>query len=871
MVPAIETPAPPADATGDGEPPFAIVVVHTGLHHRVSGADGAMDDEDDSSHRTRAFHYDIPETLRASVRLGQLVWVPFGKRYLQGIVVGFDHHSPVEQTRPLGQIVDLDPVLSPVHIDLARWISEYYLTPIHQVVLAMLPPGVTQQVDVVVEEAPHAAPGNMTEAQARVLGVIRAGGLLTLQQVARRAKHRGYRAVVDQLVHHGWVTKRVRVRPPSVRPKLVAVVRAVPGAALDDEALERAPRQQQALAYLVARRDRGEEWVALSEAVSRSGAAASAVRALVDKGLAQEGRRQVWRDPLPDGGFVPDEPPTLTPDQEEVWRVIDRDLDEAAGRPFLLQGVTGSGKTEIYLRAVQRVLQQGRSAIVLVPEIALTPQTIRRFGARFPSTLAVWHSRLSLGERYDQWQRMRAGDLCLVVGSRSAIFAPVRDLGLVILDEEHESSYKQGMSPRYHARDVAVHLALQCGATCLLGSATPALESAYRAEQGAWVHLRMPRRVMGHRKVLEQQVQRAGSAGGRYQALLEGPQDALFAELPPVQVVDMRAELRSGNRSIFSAALRRAMDVALAAGEQIILFLNRRGDATFVMCRDCGHVLKCPQCEVPLTYHSAVDDLICHHCNYTTFVPPQCPSCWSGRIKFFGIGTQRVERIVQEQYPQARVVRWDLDTTGGRQGHERLLDRFIRGEADIMVGTQMIAKGLDLPRVTLVGVITADTMINLPELSAGERTFQLLTQVAGRAGRSVLGGRVIIQTYTPHHPAVQAARTHDYDGFYRQEIAFRRKHWYPPLSQLIRLLYVGSSQDGARRHAEGLHRALTLRIARLGIEEIGLIGPTPAFFARLRGKWRWQIIVRGKEPRRLLVDMRLPLGWRIDVDPVSLL
>ena len=313
------------------------------------------------------------------------------------------------------------------------------------------------------------------------------------------------------------------------------------------------------------------------------------------------------------------------------------------------------------------------------------------------------------------------------------------------------------------------------------------------------------------------------------------------------------------------------MEVALAAGEQIILFLNRRGDATFVMCRDCGHVLKCPHCDVPLTYHSAVDDLICHHCNYTTFLPPQCPSCWGGRIRFFGIGTQRVEQLVREEYPNARVVRCDLDTTGGRRDHERILDRFINGEADIMIGTQMIAKGLDLPRVTLVGVITADTMINLPDLRAGERTFQLLTQVAGRAGRSILGGRVIIQTYTPEHPAVQAARTHDYETFYQREIAFRREHWYPPLSQLVRLIYVGRSKDIARRQAERLHRSLTVKIARLGIEDVDLIGPAPAFFSRLRGKWRWHILIRGKDPARLIRDMRLPLGWRIDVDPVSLL
>ncbi|MBM3190280.1 MAG: primosomal protein N', partial [Chloroflexi bacterium] len=639
----------------------------------------------------------------------------------------------------------------------------------------------------------------------------------------------------------------------------------------EGDSLPRAPRQRQALEYLAGRAAGNSDWVPLAEAAEGAGVSPAAFRALAAKGLVELSQRQVWRDPLAGQSFVPVTPPELTPDQEAVWRVIARDLEAPQGRPFLLQGVTGSGKTEIYLRAVQRVLAQGRSAIVLVPEIALTPQTIRRFGARFPATLAVWHSRLSAGERYDQWQRMRSGELRLVVGSRSALFSPVRDLGLIILDEEHESSYKQPRAPRYHARDVALRLTALSGATCLLGSATPALESAYRAERGEWVHLVMPRRVMAHRRALEDQARQLQRVSTRYQALLDGPEEAMYTDLPPVEVVDMRAELRAGNRSIFSRPLKRAMDVALAAGEQIILFLNRRGDATFILCRDCGYVLKCPRCDVPLTYHSAVDDLICHHCNYITFLPPQCPSCWGGRIRFFGLGTQRVERIVNEEYPQARVVRWDLDTTGGKMDHERILDRFIRGEADIMIGTQMIAKGLDLPRVTLVGVITADTMINLPDLRAGERTFQLLTQVAGRAGRSILGGRVIVQTYAPEHPAVQAARTHDYEGFYRREIAFRREHWYPPMSQLVRLIYVGTSEESARRQAERLYRALTLKIARLGLEELGLIGPAPAFFPRLRGKWRWHIVVRGKEPARLLRDMQLPLGWRVDVDPVSLL
>ena len=856
-------------------PLYAVVVVHTPMRRRVTEAADAETTIEGDPHLTRAFHYAVPDRLRDEVRVGQLVWVPFGKRYLQGVIVAFDDASPVAETRDLDQIVDPMPVLSEIQVRLAHWIAEHYLAPIQQVMLAMLPPGVTQGVDVVVEAVPQVEPQKVTAAQGEMLGLLRARGALTLRQIGR-AKVRNYRSVVDQLVRHGWAEKRVRIRPPAVKPKLVRVVRVREGLAPEDCDLARAPSQRKALERLLSYDDGGREWLPLNDVAAESGVSALIVRALVDKGLLELSERQVWRDPLGDRTFVPVRPPRLTPEQAAAWEAVAADLEEPAGRPFLLHGVTGSGKTEIYLRAVARTLAQGRGAIVLVPEIALTPQTIRRFGARFPTTMAVLHSRLTAGERYDQWRRLRAGDLRLVVGSRSAVFAPIHDLGLIVMDEEHEPAYKQESTPHYHAREVAAQLAGMCGATCILGSATPDLTSAYRAERGEYVRLVLPQRVMGHRRVVEDQATRLRAASTRYHEFLdvEGerePSDTLYTELPPVEVVDLRAELRAGNTGIFSRSLQRAIEVALAAGEQIILFLNRRGTATFVNCRDCGHVLQCPRCDLPLTYHSAVDDLICHHCNHTTFLPPQCPSCWSGRIKFFGIGTQRVEEEVRKAYPQATAVRWDLDTTGGRMAHERILDRFVSGEADIMIGTQMVAKGLDLPRVTLVGVITADTMINLPDYRAGERTFQLLTQVAGRAGRSVLGGKVIIQTYTPHHPAVQAASRHDFEGFYQHEIAFRREHWYPPVSQLLRLLYVHKSEDRARRQAERLHRMLTLKIARLGLPEIDLIGPAPAFFARLRGQYRWQIVVRGTDPAQLVRDTRLPIGWRVDVDPVSLL
>jgi primosomal protein N' (replication factor Y) (superfamily II helicase) len=851
-------------------PRYAVVIVQTPLQRKVTSYPGATPDREDTNYLARAFHYHVPDTMRAQICVGQLVWVPFHGQHLQGIIIAIDDHSPVEKTLDIGQIVDLDPVLSPAHIALAQWISEYYLAPIQRVVQTMLPPGVTQGVDVRVEIVPDLCPEGATAAQEQLLEQLRRRGALSLQQIARLTPERDWRAVASQLVTHGWASKRAVPRSPGAKPKTEPVIRLPIGADPTDAAL-RGSQRQQALRYLLARGEARHEWLPLKVAATESGVGAEVFRILAQKGWVELSQRQVWRDPFEGQTFVPTTPPRMTPAQEEAWRVIAADLEQPAGRPFLLRGVTGSGKTEIYLRATQRVLAQGRSVIILVPEIALTPQTIRRFGARFPTTLAVMHSHLTPGERYDQWRQLRAGDLRLVIGSRSAIFAPLRNLGLIVLDEEHEGSYKQDQTPHYHAREVAVRLAKLVGATCILGSATPDLESTYRVERGEYECLCMPQRVLGHRHIVEEQATQLHLAQEHYHPLDPVLEETLYAELPPVEVVDMRAELRMGNKSVFSRSLQKGIEVALASHEQIILFLNRRGTASFVMCRDCGHVLKCPRCELPLTYHSAVDDLICHHCNYKTFVPPQCPSCWSGRIKFFGLGTQRIEELVHEAYPQARAVRWDLDTTGGKLAHEQLLDQFIRGEADIMIGTQMIAKGLDLPKVTLVGVIAADTMLNLPDYRSAERTFQLLTQVAGRAGRSILGGKVVIQTYMPQHPAIQAASKHDYDAFYRQEIAGRRQLWYPPLSRLIQLVYSDSNEDKARREVERLHRVLTLKIAREGLPEVNLIGPAPAFFARLRGKSRWQLLIRGTDPHALVRDTRLALGWQVVVDPVSLL
>ena len=637
-----------------------------------------------------------------------------------------------------------------------------------------------------------------------------------------------------------------------------------------------------------------DEAVWVSWVYAETGCDLDDLRALENLGLVELSEREMWRDPLAGKEFVPHVPPRLTPDQETVWRTIEAGLlspspnsqstnSQSTHLPitnlpltspptYLLHGVTGSGKTEIYLRAVETTLNQGRQAIVLVPEISLTPQTIRRFAARFPGRLTVLHSHLSLGERYDTWRRIRAGLVDLVIGPRSALFAPLPRLGLIILDEEHSDSYKQERSPCYHARDVARHLARLTGAVLILGSATPDVVTYYRARRGEYTLLELPQRIMAHRRRVQEQQARYHVRRVRYRPLSRDYADVTYTDLPPVQVVDLRQELRAGNRHIFSRALQSAMHEALAQGEQIILFLNRRGAATFVLCRDCGHVLKCPRCDVPLTYHTDQEELICHHCDYREPIPRICPQCGGPRIRYFGLGTQRVEKAVHELFPQARTLRWDLDTTGGKWAHEALLTHFINHEADVLIGTQMIAKGLDLPLVTLVGVVSADTALHLPDYRAGERTFQLLTQVAGRAGRGLKGGQVIVQTYNPEHYAIRYAARHDYRGFYDEELRFRQRMGYPPFGRLVRLLYRHSRFHRCREEARYLSYDLRERLVHLDLEgEIDLIGPAPCFLSRLRGKYRWQIVVRGRDPLLLLRGMALPPGWQVDVDPVNLL
>lgn len=608
----------------------------------------------------------------------------------------------------------------------------------------------------------------------------------------------------------------------------------------------------------------------MPEALKASGAGRSAINRLLKARALELREEQVWRDSLRDFDFVPDSPPKLTPDQQKAWDAILPHLRRGGPARFLLHGVTGSGKTEIYLRAIAETLRQGKSAILLVPEIALTPQTVRRVSERFPGQVALVHGSLPAGERYDSWRRARAGELSVIVGTRSALFTPLPNLGLIVLDEEHDASYKQSpwmMEPHYHARAAAEYLAEINRGALILGSATPDLATWYRAGRGRYTYLHLPERIMGHRRRIQQQAQRLG-VQARYQ---EDQADAVAIPLPPVSIVDMRAELRAGNTSMFSRDLQRALADALERGEQAMLLLNRRGQATYVFCRDCGAALECVRCDSPMTHHRVDRLLRCHHCGNSQAPPQACPACGSARIRYFGAGTQQVDGVLGALFPAARSLRWDIDSASSPKTHFEILDRFIRREADVLIGTQMIAKGLDLPLVTLVGVVSADIGLALPDYRAGERVFQLLTQVAGRAGRGVLGGKVILQTYQPEHYVIQAAARHDYGGFAERESRYRQELGYPPYRRLARIVFSYSKAETARQQAEFAAARLRQILRERALTGATIIGPAPCFYTRVDRQYRWHLLLRGPDPRAALQDLAPQPGWRIDIDPVSVL
>ncbi len=874
----------------------------------------------------KTFSYSVPEGME--VRPGHAVQVPFGPRQLPGFVFALAQVPGYPETRPITRVVGEEPWLSPQQLSLARWISETYRSPLYSAAVPMVPPGFRQKVQAVYVPLQQPSPillEGLDERQRTVLDYLTRQGTAGQGELQSRFRKREADIALGQLTRKGLVKRTWVWRRPTVQPKLVRTARlAVPreralealqaaarplperqrqvlGAVLEagDEGLPTAElsqrfgapdaalaalarsglvvREHRRLVRLAASREAASEALAVTaqplppkqrevlDAIIEAGepgvrvaslppGAGPALAALAERGLVAIERERVERDPLAGRSYAVTRPLDLTARQARCWDAIAGAMDASAAGPkgeppvFLLFGVTGSGKTELYLRAIARAVAQGKRGIVLVPEIALTPQTIERFAGRFPGRVAVLHSRLSAGEQFDEWWRIREGRCDVVIGPRSALFAPLPDVGIIVLDEEHEWTYKQEEAqPFYHARDVAIRLGELTGAPVILGSATPALESFHRARSGRYKLLELPERI----------IESNGSV-------------TVTSRLPAVEVVDLREELKAGNRSIFSRALKLAIDAALDAREQVILFLNRRGSATFVQCRDCGHVARCRRCTTTLTYHSDQVALRCHQCNYQTQPPRRCPECWGQRIRYLGLGTQRLEVETAQNFPRAGILRWDRDVTQGRDAHEAILRQFVEHKADILIGTQMLAKGLHLPRVTLVGVINADIGLYAPDFRAPERVFQVLCQVAGRSGRGAAGGRVIVQSYAPESYAIAAAATQDYASFYDQEIVRRAQAGMPPFSRLARLVYRHSSALAARRECERVHHLLQEELAATGFPNTRVIGPAPAPLERLRGRYRWHLVVQSPDPGQLLDRVTLPTGWTVDVDPVHM-
>ncbi|MBI2881612.1 MAG: primosomal protein N' [Candidatus Tectomicrobia bacterium] len=752
---------------------------------------------------TRTFTYRVPDSVRerkGSLR-GKRVRVPFGGRILTGCVVGPAEPPADRKVLDILSVLDDGLVATDEVLRLTRWMADYYCAGWGEALKAALPAGA----------------GRPTEKSGRER-VCTVGALPPQEEVSRVLRRSPRQRELLGLVldaagggghpESGGAGVSLRSLPPSLRggPFKALVQRG---------------------------------WIRVQEVEA--------------EGPAEGGTPRAPQAPAGD-------PPALMEDQRAALNAVVGALDAGGYRAFLLQGVTGSGKTEVYLRAMERALALGRGALVLVPEIALTPQLLQRFRSRFGGRVAELHSGLAPSERRRQWRRAAEGPASIVVGARSAVFAPVRRLGLVVVDEEHDASYKQEESPRYNARDAALVRARQAGACAILGSATPSLESFYNGEAGKYVRLCLPKRVEDR-------------------------------PLPRVSVVDLRSRPRrlagppgTAGGGVLSEALAEAISSRLGRGEQTLLFLNRRGFAACLQCRDCGWTAECPHCSVSLTFHLPDRSLRCHYCDHRARSPEVCPACSGSGLDTKGVGTQRVEDAVRARFSGARIARMDRDTTRSRGAHGRILDAVSRGEVDVLVGTQMVAKGHDYPGITLVGVILADATLNMPDFRSAEKTFQVLTQVSGRAGRGGAPGEVIIQTYRPEHYAVRYAASHDYEGFVREELRFRRELHYPPYSRMARFRIEAASAAAAERFA----RRLVLDLAKLVKRERGgdfveVLGPAPGVFGRLQGRFRWQVVLKSVSVRRLgeIIgkvypaaggDLRPPSGVRlaVDVDPVEL-
>ncbi|MGN7478652.1 primosomal protein N' [Solibacillus silvestris] len=786
----------------------------------------------------RPFDYLIPEDWEELIDLGCRVKVPFGPRNVLGFVTGISSQSdvPVEKLKAVAEILDLESVLTEEMLHLAKWLKHRTICYEIDALQVMLPSALRAKYEkyaVLLNDAAQLPeqikPYFETTAKVNLAQFEKAD---LFKPLKRAIKDR--LIIIENEVKQKGHVKQIRKVQIHSREQLEKV---------QQEMGKRAPKQFALIEWMMQHAEEVFLPDDICEAVQITN---SVLNTVIHKGAATYIQEEVYRDP-----FTKDVVQTdflqLTDEQEQALAKITASMDDKRQETFLLHGITGSGKTEVYLQAIQRTIADGKEAIVLVPEISLTPQMTERFKSRFGDEVAVMHSGLSVGEKYDEWRKVQQGKVKVVVGARSAVFAPFKNLGLFILDEEHESTYKQEDSPRYHARDVAIWRGEYYNCPVILGSATPALESFARAKKGVYTLLTLENRAKNQ-------------------------------ALPVVHIVDMREQLQSGNRSMFSDPLMEALRDRLDKKEQTVLFLNRRGYSSFVLCRDCGTTVQCPNCDISLTYHRYQEKLKCHYCGHDEYIPEICPECQSENIRYFGTGTQKVEEEIYKLFPEARVLRMDVDTTKQKGAHEKMLDAFGRGEADILLGTQMIAKGLDFPNITLVGVLSADTSLHLPDYRATEKTFQLMTQVSGRAGRHEKLGEVYIQTYTPEHYAIQLSKEQLYTPFYEREMHTRHMAGYPPY-YYIALVQVSHEDvmlaaEYAGRVAEYLRSNLSFNVS--------VIGPTTASIARLQNRYRYQCLIKYKvEPNLISVLLQLIKLYRsewikkgivltVDLDPTMI-
>ncbi|MEN3088411.1 MAG: primosomal protein N' [Staphylococcus pseudoxylosus] len=781
------------------------------------------------------FDYIIPTRLQSMVQVGMRVIVPFGPRTIQGYVMQVieepDGNIDIAKLKEIKEIQDIKPELTEELIQLTEWYNNYFVTKRISMLEVMLPSAI---------KAKYTKVFSIVDADAvpeSLLVKFDKDG----QYPYKEAQYNDDLGQIVPLLKQGIVSE-VTLLSQNVSKKKQRAVSIVEGFDYDSVlgSLEKSKKQYELYAYLL---DERHHTVLLKD-LEEMGFSKSSIDTLMRKGFVEKYDAIVERDPFETRVFEQDQKQQLTDDQQEAYKSILESIQAHQQRTYLLHGVTGSGKTEVYLQTIEEVLKLGRQAMMLVPEIALTPQMVLRFKRRFGDEVAVLHSGLSKGERYDEWQKIRDGKASVSVGARSSVFAPFKNLGMIIIDEEHESSYKQEDYPRYQARDIAQWRSQYHQCPLILGSATPSLETYARAEKGVYELLSLPNRV-------NQQA------------------------LPEIEIVDMRAELSSGNRSMFSEQLRKSIQQRLDKNEQIVLFLNRRGYASFMLCRDCGHVPQCPNCDISLTYHKSTDQLKCHYCGHQEVPPNKCPNCESEHIRQVGTGTQRVEELLQEAFQEARIIRMDVDTTSRKGAHEKLLDDFGAGKGDILLGTQMIAKGLDFPNITLVGVLNADTMLNLPDFRASERTYQLLTQVSGRAGRHEKEGEVIIQTYNPEHYAIKDVQANDYTAFFNKEMNYRKMGKYPPYFFLINFTIAHKEMKKVMEASKHIHKILLQHLTDKAL----VLGPSPAALSRINNEYRFQILVKYKsepalhEALKYLDDyyhdqyLKEKLSLKIDINP----